>query len=566
MVIRSSQNQKDDVNRCLQKLVQVNDRLFILSRSTRSPAVEQLFKETYKLALRTRFNQQMRSFQRLAEYLIAAGKAQEALVLCDLVGTNLDTEESVLHQGYYVSNPTRQLRLKALRALGRNAEVDQLEAKIKSESDQRTHSNFQRNLESAEQRLAKAPPYSSERVLARESLVNTLLTSNSTENMQRARSTFLESLNEASSEKFHNYSMSDYRALSNQLTAIVCKSPEPELEFTSKAIEILLKLQSKNASTTSKLGSMERALPLIPILENSTFAKHPKMYLALIRNLTKFCSEQIKQDDTNLLVLSRKLAELESKAGENENAAKTNLEIVNLLEKRPDKDHAELVRQLISLAHAEASAGKLTLAKKHQQRAAEMNFTSNDPATTTFSLIDLANVYARQGALKDASSTLLEAVKQPKSGTNSDRTVSARELVRVCEARNNLAVAREYFESAINFEKSRDANSVVLNLYRVDLSDLLLKEYSASTDSSQKANLLKQSDNAFQAAADGLISAQGASSRSLGAAVQRRAFLLTLNGLKDEGETLLEKYKTAAANSGGASLTMDTNVGTPSTP
>jgi tetratricopeptide (TPR) repeat protein len=259
----------------------------------------------------------------------------------------------------------------------------------------------------------------------------------------------------------------------------------------------------------------------------------------------------------------RKLANLETQVGETNNAVKTNLEIITLLEKRKDQDRAELVRQLITLASAEASAGNLSQAKKYQQRAADLNFVGADPAATNLSIVDLADHYARKGALKEARAALLQAARRQSDLNTSDHTVSTRELVRACEKQNNFSEAKVFFEDAIAFEQNRDAQSVVLNLYRLDFADLLLRESGSSSGSSQKARLIKQSEDLFQTAADGLIAAQGQNSRALGAGVQRRAFQLTLNGFKDQGETLLDKYRVAASNSGGATLSVDTNVGAP---
>ncbi len=567
---RTSPNQSEDVNRCLQKIVQLNDRLFLLSpRTMPDNLVEQLLKATYKFAVKTHNALQTQSFQRLAEYLIKAGKAQEALVLCDLVGTNFDTEQNTLRLRFSTSNPVEQQRIKALQALGRSAEADKMLAIIKAEKEKKAQLSAQRNADAMSRRLDKAPPYSAERIQARSAVITNLLNLNTTESLQKAKSTFIENVNEVSSEKFTAYYMNLYWDLSNQLTAIISNATEPDLDFATKGFQSLLELQYKKSSKAFQSpGSIERALPLASTLDNSTFAKRPKIYLALIRNLTQFCREQKAPDDTNMLILLRKLAELETKVGENENAAKTNVEIVALLDKRKGQDQTELVRQLIALASAEASADKMTVARKYQQRAADLNFATADPPTTNLSIVSLANQYARKGALKDAHTTLLQAAKRhlDRSTSAQVHAVSTSELVRSCEKQNNFSEANGFFEDAIEFEQNRDAHSVVVNMYRLDFADLLLKEYSATSGSSQRERLLKRSDEVFQTAADGLIAAQGQNSRDLGTGVQRRAFQLTLNGLKEQGEALLEKYKAAVSNSAGVTLPIDTNVGNPPAP
>ncbi|MBI2809323.1 MAG: energy transducer TonB [Candidatus Melainabacteria bacterium] len=567
---RTSPNQSEDVNRCMQKLVQLNDRLFLLSRRTMPDnLVEQLLKATYRFAVRTHNTLQTQSFQRLAEYLLQAGKAQEALVLCDLVGTNFDTEQNTLRFRYSTSNSVEQLRIKSLQALGRTAEADKMLAEIKSDKEKKAQLSAQRNAEATLRRLEKSPPYSAERIQARCAVITNLLNLNTTESLQKAKSSFLENVGEVSSEKFTAYYMNVYWDLSNQLTAIISSATEPDLDFATKGFQSLLELQYKKSSKVFQSpGSIERALPLASTLENSTFAKRPKIYLALIRNLTQYCREQKAPDDTNMLILLRKLAELQTKVGENDNAAKTNVEIVALLDKRKGSDQTELVRQLIALATAEAAADKMSMARKYQQRAADLNFATADPVTTNLSIINLANQYARKGAVKDAHITLLQAAKRHlDSSTNTqEHGVSTGELVRACEKQNNFSEAKGFFEDVIDFEQSRDAHSVVVNLYRMDFADLLLREYSSSSGSSQRERLLKHSDEVFQTAADGLIAVQGQNSRNLGAGVQRRAFQLTLSDLKDQGEALLEKYKAAVSNSAAVSIPVDSNVGIPAAP
>ncbi|CAN5619684.1 hypothetical protein BH10CYA1_BH10CYA1_57260 [soil metagenome] len=562
---RTSPNQSDDVNRCLQKLAQVNDHLFLLSRRTvPDNLVEQLLKESYKFALKTHNALRTRLFQRLAEYLIQSGKAQEAVVLCDLLGTNFDTEENTLHQRYSNSNSVEPLRIKALQALGRTAEADKILASIKADQDKKAQSSAQRNSESTLRRLENAPPYSVERMQARTAMITNLLNLNTTESLQKAKSMFIENVNEVSSEKYTSYYMNLYWDLSNQLTALISKTKEPDLDFATKACEALLDLQNKKSATIFHNRTFERGLPLVTTLENSNFAKSPKIFLALIANLAQFCRDQKAPDDTNMLILLRKLAELETKVGESDNAVKTHIEIVALLDKKKVPLQTELVRQLIALAFAEASANKLSMARKFQQRAADLKFASLDPATTNLGIVNLANQYARKGALKDARNTLLQAAKLHlgPGTTVHEQIVSTRELVRACEKQNSFSEANGFFEDVIEFEQNQDGHSALVNLYRLDFADLLLKEYHSISGSSPKARLLKQSDDVFQTAAEGLIAAQGQNSRDLGSGVERRAFQLTLNGLKDQGDALLEKYKAAASNSAAVTI-IDTNVGEP---
>jgi TonB family protein len=572
------ENQNNNITRCLQKLVTVNDRLgWITGSSTRSSSlVEQLLRETYKLALKTHYAQQMQAVQRLVEYLIAEDKAQEALVLCDLVGTKPDTEEYQMRPHFFGSVSIEQLRIKALHRLGRDSEAAVLEAKIKADQEKRTQASTQRNIHSAEVRLEKAAPDSVEKIRARTQLGTLLLGLNAKDNIQKVKSNFMESLEELNSGKIKDSSnlFSTFNfELSNQLWVIISKSAEPDVDFATKSIEGLIQLEQKWQRAPGNLNSVplrtirtRNTLSTLSTLDNSSFAKNPESYAALMRNLTKFCDEQYEGDDTYKLILLRKLAEFETKSGQNDKSAKTNLEIVNLLERQHEKDSPELVRQLLSLAIAEASAGKVTLARKYQQRASDLEFVSKNPTLMIFSLTNLGDIYAKQGALKEASNTYLQATKQKKDPAHPQNIISAHELVRACEARNNFAVAREFFESAIKFEEQEHATALIPSLYRLELSELLLKEYSAAADRLLRNDLLKQSDDVFKMAADGLISVQGEASSELGTAVQRRALLLTIDGLKEHADNLLEQYKTAAANPSLGSLTLDNNMGSPGPP
>lgn len=554
---RTSPNQSEEVNRCLQKLLQVNDRLYLLARKT-SPddLVEQLFKESYKLSLKTHNPLHKRSFQRLAEYLIQAGKAQEALVLCDLIGTNVDTEENAVRLRYAPSNSVEQLRIKALQALGRNAEADKMLADIKADREKRAQSSVERNLDSVMKQVEKAPPYSAERIQSRIAVVANLLIINSPQSLERAKSSFLENLNEVSSEKFTAYSISIYRDLSNQLTAIISNCTEPDLDFATRAYESLLELQyTKSKNVFHNQGTVERTLPIASTLDNSEFVNKPNMYMALLRTLIGFCRQHKALDDSNVLTLMHKLAELETKSGEKENAVKTNLELLALLESKKDPDHTELVRQYVAVAIAEASANKLSLAKKYQQRAADFSYATADPAATNLSLVNLSNQYARHGALKDARATLLLVARRLYDLGIVQRTVSTREIVQACEKQHNFSEAKGFFEDAIAFEQNREKNPLLVNLYRLDLADLLLKEYALTAGSTEKERLLKQSDAVFNKAADGLIEAQGPNSTALGTGIYRRAFQLTLVGLKQQGDALIEKYQGAVGHSGSVSIT-----------
>lgn len=554
---RTSPNQSEEVNRCLQKLLQVNDRLFLLGRvTTPDNLVEQLFKESYKFSLKTHNALQKRAFQRLTEYLIKIEKAQEALVLCDLVGTKADTEESTSRLRYASSNPVDQLRIKALQALGRNAEADKLLAELKAEREKKTQLSVERSVDSVARQVENATPYSSERIQSRITLIANLLALPSVQSLQKAKSAFLDNVNEVSSEKCTAYSVNTYRELSNQLTEIISKCTEPDLDFATKAYESLFLLQyTKSAKVFQNQGTVERALPIGATLDNSAFAKEPKTYITLMRTLTAFCREHKALDDTNLLILLRKLAELEIKDGELENTVKTNLEIVALLENKKDPDHTQLVSQYVAMAIAEASANRLSLARRYQQRASDLSYATAEPNSMNESLSNLSNLYARHGALKDARLTLLQVSKRLVDLGIASRTVSTRELQQACEKQRNFSEAEGFFEDAIGFAQNREKNSVIVNLYRIDLADLLLKEYGLASGTAQKERLLKQSDVVFDQAADGLVQTQGPDSSTLGTAVHRRAFQLALSGLNDKGEALMEKYRGAASHSAGVTIT-----------
>lgn len=562
---RTTPNQSEDVNRCMQKLMSVNDHLHLLARKTEPvDLVEQLFKESYKFSLKTHNTLQKRSLQRLAEYLIQEGKAQEALVLCDLVGTNVDTEENTARLRFAPANPIEQLRIKALQALGRNAEANQMVVAAKAEREKKAQLNLDRNVDSVMRQVEKAPPYSTERIQSRVALVASLLDLNSKEGIEKAKLAFLENVNDISSEKFVGYNINIHRDLSSQLTAILSKAAEPDLDFATKAYEALLELRyTKSSKVFQNQGTIERSFPLASTLDNSTFAKNPKIYMTLLRTLTRFCREHKVPDDINVLILLRKLAELESKAGETESAVKTNSEILALLDKEKNVDRGELVRQLLALANAEASASKVSLAKKYQQRAAGLNFVAVDEALVNRSLVNLANQYARQGALREARATLFQVAKRQLDQSRDSQVVSTRELVRACEKQKNFSEAIGFFEDVIDNEKTQNASSVLVDLYRLDFADLLLVEYGSTVNSSEKDRLFKQSDLVFQKAADGLIAAQGQNSRSLGTGVQRRAFQLALNGFREQSDALLEKYRGPASNAGGVVVPIDTNVGSP---
>ncbi|MBS1956355.1 MAG: energy transducer TonB [Cyanobacteria bacterium SZAS-4] len=561
---RSIPNQSEDVNRCMQKLAQVNDHLYLLARRTApDDLVEQFMKESYKLSLKTHNSLNKRLFQRLAEYLLQEGKAQEALVLCDLVGTNFDTEENTVRLRYVQVNAVDQLRIKALQALGRNAEADKMLADIKKDREQKTLASMERNLDSVMQQAEKAQPFSAERIQSHITVVANLLMLNSTESLQRAKSVFLENTNEVSSEKFTAFNTSTYRDLSNQLAEIIRKGKEPDLEFATKAYESLLALQyTKSAKVFQNQSAVERSFPIASTLDRSAFAKTPKVYMALLRTLLQFCREHKALDDTNALILLRKLAELETREGERENAVKTNLEILALMDSKKS-DQTELVGQLVKTASAAASANKLSLAKKYQQRAADSNFLSAVPIATHLGLVNLANQYARLGALRDARNLLLQVAKKQHDLGLVERTVSTRELVQGCAKQNNFSEANSFFEDIISFEQEREISSVILNLYRLDYADLLLSEFDAKAGQAQKEHLLERSEELFQKAADGLIAAQGQNSKSLGAGVQRRAFHLAVDGLKGQSDALIEKYRGPVSNSEGVSLPIDTNVGIP---
>ncbi len=554
---RTSPNQSEEINRCLQRLLQVNDRLFLLARKTApDDLVEQLLKESYKFSLKTHNPLQKRSFQRLSEYLIQAGKAQEALVLCDLVGTNVDTEENAVRLRYASSNSVEQLRIKALQALGRNAEADKMLADIKADREKKAQSSVERNVDSIMKQIEKAPPYSAERIQSRIALVANLLVLNSPQSLERAKSSFLENLNEANSEKCTAHSLNIYRDLSNQLTTLIPKCTEPDLDFATRAYEALIEMQyTRSKNVFQNLRTVERTLSVTSTLDNSEFANKPKTYMVLLRTLIGFCRQHKALDDSNVLNLMHKLAELETKNGEHENAVKTNLELLALLENKKDPDHTELVRQYVAVAIAEASANKVSLAKKYQQRAADFSYATADPTATNLSLVNLSNQYARQGALKDARVTLLQVARRLYDQGIVQRTVSTRELVQACEKQNNFSEANGFFEDAIAFEQNRETNSVIVNLYRLDLADLLLKEYGLTSGSTQKERLLKQSDAVFDKAADSLIEAQGPNSTALGTGIYRRAFQLNLIGLKEKGDALIEKYQGAAGHSGSVSIT-----------
>lgn len=165
--------------------------------------------------------------------------------------------------------------------------------------------------------------------------------------------------------------------------------------------------------------------------------------------------------------------------------------------------------------------------------------------------------------MREARATLFQVAKRQLDQSRDSQVVSTRELVRACEKQKNFSEAIGFFEDVIDNEKTQNASSVLVDLYRLDFADLLLVEYGSTVNSSEKDRLFKQSDLVFQKAADGLIAAQGQNSRSLGTGVQRRAFQLALNGFREQSDALLEKYRGPASNAGGVVVPIDTNVGSP---
>lgn len=559
-----SRNRNDILSRTLQELARANMQLINRDRrNLPSELTERMVKETFKLAVRTHNSHQQQAFQQLADYLTANSKAQEALVLCDLMEP-LDVEENTLVQRAR-ANTEQQLRLKALRALGRTHEAQQVEALIKTNLETRTQSNIRRNITVAEDRLAKTLPYSSERIQARTQLVANLL-SQPNPDVTRIKENFLASVREVLSDQFPAYAMGEYLDISNQLSSILTKT-EPDLEFTSRAVEGLLQMQyrrtAKSHVTEAQFG---RAMPLATILNNASLERSPKTHLSLIRNLVKFCDEQHIQDDTNKLILLRKQADLENKLSDTAGATKTNLAIVTILEKNKDVNKADLVRQLLALARAEATENKITAARKHERQAAQLKFESADSASTSVRLSELSDAYAARGELRDASNSLLDAVKLPKSLPALKHTISARKFVQACAKHKQMSLAKDFLKSAIAIEKSKNTDSAKCNMYRFEFANMLLEESVACKTPSSRDSLLKESEQVFIVAADDISKTQGADAKALGQEVQRRAFLLTLNDMKDSAEALLDKYKAAALNAGGGTLTLDTNVGTPTGP
>ncbi|HEY9682189.1 MAG TPA: energy transducer TonB [Drouetiella sp.] len=559
-----SKIRNDLLTRTLQELARTNTQLSARDRrSTPSSSTERLMKETFKLAVRTHNIQQQSASQQLVDYLTENSKAQEALVLCDMM-ESLDAEDSTLVQRAR-SNTLQQSRLRALRALGRTQEAIQIDALIKKNLESRTQSNIQRNIAVAESRIAKAAPYSTERVQARTTLVTNLLAQPKPD-IQRAKENFLDSLHEVLSEKYPAYSMSDYWDLSNQFSAILAKT-EPDLEFTTNAMQGLLRMQyRRTAGSLISEAQFGRAMPLTTILNNAAFERNPKVHLALIRHLVKFCDEQHIQDDTNRLILLRKQADLESKLNDTASATRTNLSIVSLLEKNKTPNKPELVKQLLLLARAEANDNKIAAARKHERQAAELNFAATDAVAISLSLAELSKAYAARGALRYASDALLEAVRVPVPQSSNKHGLSARNLVHACAEYKQMAVAKDFLKDAIEFEKVNHPDSTMCNLYRFEFAAILFEESVAIKKAALSESLWKESEQVFAEAADDLTKSQGVDSKFLGQEVQRRAFVLNLNNMKDRADALLEKYKAAAANAGGGSLTLDTNVGTPSLP
>ncbi|MBS2003085.1 MAG: TonB family protein [Cyanobacteria bacterium SZAS LIN-5] len=552
-------SRNDIQNRVFQELDRVSR--ILEHRDSVSASAEPLLREIFKFAICTNSNLQQRLFQTLGDYLVAKGKAQEALLLCDLVD-NLDTEDYLLLQRAR-ANPQQQLRLKALKALGRTEEADQLQTQIKDQMQSLITANIDRNIAVAESRLAKAPPYSAERIQARTLLVTSLL-SQKQPDMQKVRSIFMESLQELASEKFTSASMSEYWDLSNQLISILNKA-EPDLEFTTNAVEGLLRIQYKRtAHSRLSASQLSRAMPLTTILDNASLKKHPQVHLALIGNLIKFCDKQPLDDDTNKRILLRQQAVLQNKMGDTRGATKSNLELLALLEQQKIVSKSELVNQLLELARAEAASNDTVQARRHEKRAAQLGFESVDTVVTRRSLVELSKSYAAGGALKEASDALLEAVKLPQSASSAPQHVSTSELVRACEKAQQFAIAGEFFKGAIEFEKAQVRQSTtVLNLYRMEYSNLLLTEAFSGRSEQTKDSLLKQSEQLFTEAADDLIHNEGPDSKTLGGEVRRRAFVFSLNNMSEQSENLMERYKTAVANAAGGTLKIDVNVGAP---
>lgn len=551
-----------DRNETHTRVFQELDRVsrLVAQRESLSPSTEAFLREVYKFAVYTNSNSQQRIFQTLGDFLAAQGKAQEALLLCDLVDS-VDTDEGVLLQRAR-SDPKQQLRLKALKALGRTEEAEKLQAQIKEQMQSLITANIDRNIAVAESRLAKSPPYSAERIQARTLLVTSLL-SQKQPDMQKIKSNFMESMEELTSEKFPRPSMSEYWDLSNQLTLIMSKA-EPDLEFTTKAVEGLLRTQYRQTAHSHLSGSqLGRAMPLTTILDNPALKRTPQTHLALVANLIKFCDQQSPHDDINKQILLRQQAALQDKLGDTRGATRTNLELLGLIEKQKVVNKSELVSQLLELARAEAASNDLALARRHEKRASQLGFQSVDPVVTRRRLVELSKTYAAIGALSDAGSALLEAVKLPQNASSLPQAVSMREFIRACQEAKQFSAARSFFDSAIEFEKEQGGQSTVLNLYRIEYANLLLAEASQSNSEQTKGSLLKQSEQLFTEAAEDLVRSEGADSNILGGEVRRRAFVFSLNNMADQGDLLLDRYKTAVAKARGGTLKMDVNVGSP---
>lgn len=550
----------DPANRSLQELVHASELL--ARRGAASSDTEHLLKESFKLAIRLRNQQiQSRAFQALADYLIVNGHAQEALNLCEIIDQP-DTEFSPIVQARM--NPLQNLRMKALRALGRSDEANRLQTQVDQQVESLTQNNIQRNLAVAEQRLTTTAPYSTEKLQARTLLVTSLLSSKQPD-IQKAKTCFLEGLQEVLSEKFKSPTVFNYSDLTNQLSAILNKST-PDLAFMTEALQDLLQLQLRlPTGNPSSLAAFSPSRSIIRIIDDSKLASNPAMRLALIRALVKLSDQKaFDQNDGIRLALLRKEAEIEQKSNDLESAAKTNLQIVNLIERQKNYLKTDLVTQLLALAKSEVEINKVELARKHEKRAADLNFESTDSASTATALTELSKAYSEKGDLRDAEKTLLEAVKLPSLLTSSPRakgkpSIYTRAFVNACKEHKQLALAKEFFQGAIEFEKTKNAHSASLNDFRLEYAELLLDD--AFTNSTPQESLLNQSAQLFDEAAADLQTSEGNDSTTLGQAVQRRAFLLELNGKKELAEGLIEKYKAAASNSGGGNLTMDVNVG-----